>query len=143
MATPSDTSALNGRAGPFRIDWPRSAGYFGGIGVAVALGVVDPPLGLFIAAVPFVKMLNSPEAKKPLRYVSQFLEGMAKPVGGDSEGTVTLARQLPGATTRGNGGKPRRSPGNQQRRRREPTALTSTRSSPRRASPRRTIQSSS
>ncbi|GAC1338089.1 MAG: hypothetical protein NVSMB29_03380 [Candidatus Dormibacteria bacterium] len=86
---------LVGRRGPFTIDWPRSAGYFGGIGLATVAGLVDPPLAVFIAVVPFIKMLNTPEASAPVRYVSQFFEGMAKPVGGDSEGTVTLAGELP------------------------------------------------
>lgn len=93
----SPDRGLEGRRGPFRVDWPRSAGYFGGIGLATVAGLVDPPLAVFIAVVPFVKMLNTPEASAPVRYLSQFFEGMAKPVGGDSEGTVTLARELPAA----------------------------------------------
>lgn len=93
----SEDRGLVGRKGPFTVDWPRSAGYFGGIGLATFAGLVDPPLAVFIAAVPFVKMLNTPEASAPLRYVSQFFEGMSKPVGGDSEGTITLAQELPTA----------------------------------------------
>lgn len=81
---------LIGRIGPIEMDWPRSIGYFGGIGVAVAAGVIDPPLGLFIAAVPFLKMLDLPRLPTLPRFVGQVFEGVAKPVGGDSEGTIRL-----------------------------------------------------
>jgi hypothetical protein len=76
------------RIGPLEIDWPRSLGYFGGIGLAVGLELIDPPIGLFIAAIPFLKMLNLSPAEFPPRFVGHLLEGMAKPVGGDSEGTI-------------------------------------------------------
>ncbi|MGI8493094.1 MAG: hypothetical protein ACR2KC_06485 [Acidimicrobiales bacterium] len=72
------------------LDWPRSVGYFGGIGLAVAAGLIDPPLGLFIAAVPFLKMLDLPGLPNLPRFVSQVFEGVAKPVGGDSQGTVRI-----------------------------------------------------
>jgi hypothetical protein len=77
-----------GRVGPVEVDWPRSLGFFGGIALAVGAGLIEPPLGLFIAAVPFVKMLDLPRLPNQLRFVGQVLEGVAKPVGGDSEGTV-------------------------------------------------------
>ena len=80
--------ALVSRIGWLEIDWPRSLGYFGGITVAVGLELIDPPIGLFIAAIPFLKMLNLSRAEFPPRFVGHFLEGMAKPVGGDSEGTI-------------------------------------------------------
>ena len=76
--------------GSLEVDWPRSLGFFGGISLAVAAGVIDPPLGLFIAAVPFIKMLDLPRLPEELRFVAQILEGVAKPVGGDSEGTVRV-----------------------------------------------------
>lgn len=78
------------RLGPLELDWPRSVGYFGGVGLAVAAGLIDPPLGVFIAAVPFLKMLDLPKMPSLPRVVGQVLEGVAKPVGGDSEGTVRL-----------------------------------------------------
>jgi len=81
---------LSSRIGPVEIDWPRSVGYFGGIALAVAAGVIDPPVGLFIAAIPFIKMLNRPKAPLPARVVAQVLDGAAKPVGGDSEATIQL-----------------------------------------------------
>jgi hypothetical protein len=81
------------------IDWPRSIGYFGGIGLAVAFEIIDPPLALFVAALPFLKMLNRPDARRPVRVVSQFLDGMAKPVGGDATSTVRLTTAAPLART--------------------------------------------
>src|SRR5437588_7011036 len=47
---------LVSRIGSLEIDWPRSLGYFGGIAVAVGLELIDPPIGVFIAAIPFLKM---------------------------------------------------------------------------------------
>jgi len=85
-----DEPGLVSRVGPVEIDWPRSLGYFGGTAIAVAAGLIEPPLGLFIAAVPFLKMLDLPHLPNRFRFVSQVFEGVAKPVGGDSEGTVRL-----------------------------------------------------
>lgn len=78
--------------GPVTVDWPRSIGYYGGIGLAVAAGAIEPPLAIFIAAIPFLKMLNRPTAPKPVRFVGQVLDGAAKPVGGSSEATIELER---------------------------------------------------
>lgn len=80
--------ALVSRIGSLEIDWPRSIGYFGGIALAVGLEMLEPPIGLFIAAVPFLKMLNLSRVEFPPRFVGHLLEGMAKPVGGDSQGTI-------------------------------------------------------
>ncbi len=82
------------------MDWPRSLGFFGGVCLAVAVGAVEPPLGAFIAAVPFLKMLDLPRLPGRLRFVSQVFEGVAKPVGGDTEGTVRIV------TARGSSGQP-------------------------------------
>jgi hypothetical protein len=82
--------ALVSRFGPLEVDWPRSLGFFGGIGFAVGAGLIDPPLGLFIAAVPFLKMLDLPRLPEQARFVAQVFEGVAKPVGGDSQGTVRV-----------------------------------------------------
>jgi len=96
MPTKEDRG-LTSRLGPLQIDWPRSLGYFGGTAVAVAFGIIEPPLGLFIAAIPFLKMLNRPEAPMPMRFVSQMLDGASKPVGGDTAATVELRRSdVPG-----------------------------------------------
>jgi hypothetical protein len=85
-----DEPRLVSRVGPVELDWPRSVGYFGGTWLAVAAGLIEPPLGLFIVAVPFLKMLDLPALPNLPRFVGQVLEGVAKPVGGDSEGTVRL-----------------------------------------------------
>jgi hypothetical protein len=81
---------LVGRVGPLEIDWPRSIGYYGGIGLALALDLIPLPIGLFVAAVPFVKMLGNRELPTPLNFISHVAEGAAKPVGGDGEGTIRL-----------------------------------------------------
>ncbi|MBV9381410.1 MAG: hypothetical protein JOY82_13830 [Streptosporangiaceae bacterium] len=81
---------LVSRIGAVEIDWPRSLGFFGGIAVAVGAGLIEPPLGVFIAAVPFLKMLDLPRLPSRVRFVAQVFEGVAKPVGGDSEGTVRI-----------------------------------------------------
>lgn len=79
------------RVGPLKVDWPRSIGYFGGIGIAVALDLIAPPLALFVAAVPLLKLLKRREAPRIERAIGAVLEGMAKPIGGDAESTVRLA----------------------------------------------------
>jgi hypothetical protein len=89
-AKADDEPQLVSRLGALEFDWPRSLGYFGGTWLAVAAGLIDPPLGLFIAAVPFLKMLDIPGLPGLPRVVGQVLEGVAKPVGGDSQGTVRL-----------------------------------------------------
>jgi hypothetical protein len=85
-----DEPGLVSRFGQVEIDWPRSLGYFGGTAVAVAAGLIEPPLGIFIAAVPFLKMLDLPHLPNRFRFVAQVFEGVAKPVGGDSQGTVRM-----------------------------------------------------
>jgi len=50
------------RSGPLDSAWPRSIGYYGGIGLAVAAGMVGAPVALSIAAIPFLKVLNCPTA---------------------------------------------------------------------------------
>ncbi len=93
-----DGPALVSQVGPFQIDWPRSLGYFGGAAMAVAVGVIDPPVGIFIAAIPFLKMLDLPRAPIPSRFLGQVLEGVAKPVGGDSQGTIRVVTPSKGAS---------------------------------------------
>lgn len=86
---------LTRRLGPIDIDIPRSIGYFGAIGTAVAFEVISFPVGLFIASVPFIKMLNSRRSRTPVRFVGHLFDGAAKPVGGDAEGTIRLADPTP------------------------------------------------
>jgi hypothetical protein len=79
--------------GPVEVDIPKSIGYFGGIGLAIWAGVIEPPLGMFIAAIPLVKLLNRPRATRPEQAVFGLVDGAAKPVGGDGEGVVRFTRQ--------------------------------------------------
>jgi hypothetical protein len=81
---------LTSEMGPVVVDWPRTVGYYSGITLALAFELIEPPLAIFIAAIPILKMLNRPKAPLPMRMVSQLLEGAAKPVGGDSSSTIQL-----------------------------------------------------
>lgn len=72
------------------IDVPRAVGYFAGAAGAVSLGLVEPPLGLFIASVPVIKFLTHRAAPGAVRFVGEVLEGGAKPVGGDAEAVVRI-----------------------------------------------------
>lgn len=95
MTTPRKDSTA--RLGPLEIDVPRSIGYFGAIGLAVAFELIEPPVGLFIASIPFLKLLQQRREPKPVRFVGAVLEGASIPVGGDSEATIRVApsRQSP------------------------------------------------
>lgn len=73
------------------VDWPRSIGFFGALGVAAALELVPVSVAIFVAAVPFLKLMDDPGASTPRRFISHLVDGAAKPVGGDSEGTVRWA----------------------------------------------------
>jgi hypothetical protein len=85
------------RVGSLEIEWPKAIGYFGGIWLAVAYDLVAPPIGLFIAAIPVLKLFKHPQQPWPVRFVSDALEGAAKPVGGDAESTIRLAVGTPEA----------------------------------------------
>ncbi len=76
--------------GGVKVDWPRIVGYYGALGIAVACEVIAPPLGLFIAAVPLLKLLKRKRASLPERFVGAVVEGAGKPVGGDADGVVRL-----------------------------------------------------
>jgi len=90
--TPRDQQGLTGRLDhSIEVDWPRSIGFFGALGAAVALDLVPIAVAAFVASVPFLKLLNRPDAPKPQRFISHLVDGAAKPVGGDSEGTVRWA----------------------------------------------------
>jgi hypothetical protein len=100
---------LTGRLGPVEIDWPRSAGYYGGVGLAVALEIIDWPVGLFLASIPLVKLLNRAALPTAVRFTVHVFDGMAKPVGGDAEGTMRLVRtprKLKRVTQRAVGARP-------------------------------------
>lgn len=81
---------LTSRVGLVEINWPKTVGYYGGIGLAVAAELIEPPFALFIAAIPVFKMLSHPIMPKPARVAGQVLEGAAQPVGGSDEATIHL-----------------------------------------------------
>ena len=91
IGAPGSVLAID--VGHVRVDLPRSAGYFGGLAVAVSVGIIDPPLALFIAAVPIFKALTNSVLPLPIRTVGEVLEGAAKPVGSDADGVVQLEDQ--------------------------------------------------
>ena len=95
MSRQPENRGLVARVGAVQVDVPRSVGYFGAVGLAVAFEVIEWPVGLFIAAIPFVKMLNRPKLPDSVRFVEHILDGAAKPVGGDSEGTIRFSDQQP------------------------------------------------
>jgi len=85
-----DEQGLTSQVGPVEINWPLTVGYYGGIGLAIAFDLVAPPLAIFIAAIPFMKMINRPGASRPTRLVSQVLQGVATPVNGDAPSSIRL-----------------------------------------------------
>jgi hypothetical protein len=90
-AAPEDRGLVS-RIGPREVDWPKTVGYYGGIGLAVAFELIEPPLALFIGAVPLLKLLKQPRDPLLVRVVADVAEGAAKPVGGDAESVVRVAQ---------------------------------------------------
>jgi hypothetical protein len=86
-------NVLEIQVGTVEIDVPRSVGYFGGLVAAVGLGLIEPPLALFIAAVPIFKALTNTAFPTPVRALGEVLEGAAQPVGSDAEGVIELKDQ--------------------------------------------------
>jgi hypothetical protein len=86
-------NVLEVQVGTVEVDVPRSIGYFGGLAAALGLGLIEPPLALFIAAVPLFKALTNTDLPRAVRVVGEVLEGAAKPVGSDAEGVVQLRDQ--------------------------------------------------
>jgi hypothetical protein len=86
-------NVLEVRVGTVDVDVPRSVGYFGGLAAVVALGWIEAPLALVIAAVPAFKVLTNSVLPRPVRVIGEILEGAAKPVGSDAEGVIHLNNQ--------------------------------------------------
>lgn len=82
--------ALNGRVGPVRVHWPSTIGYYGGVGLALAAGMIEWPVAVFIGAVPVVKMLKDETTPTPFRFFVDMFQGAAKPVGGDGDSMMEL-----------------------------------------------------
>ena len=91
VGTPGNVLQI--QVGTLELDVPRSVGYFGGLAAGVALGLIEPPLALFIAAVPVFKALTNTALPEPVRALGEVLEGAAKPVGSDADGVVRLKDQ--------------------------------------------------
>jgi hypothetical protein len=91
VGTPGNV--LEVKLGTVEVDVPRSVGYFGGLAAAVGVGMIEPPLALFIAAVPVFKILTNSALPRPVRAIGEVLEGAAKPVGGDAEGVIQIEDQ--------------------------------------------------
>ena len=85
-----DNDVLVTRTNRVEIDWPQLVGYYGGIGLALAAEILDPPLAIFIGAIPLIKMLKRPGASRPTRVVAQLLEGASVPVGGSAEAAIRI-----------------------------------------------------
>jgi hypothetical protein len=81
----STSAVLQIRVGVVNVDVPRLIGYYGGAALAVSLGLIDPPLGVFIAAVPLLKLLTHRGLQLTAQFVGVLMEGASKPVGGDTE----------------------------------------------------------
>jgi len=92
-------SVLTVDVGRVSVDVPRSVGYFGGLAAAVGLGLIEPPLAAFVAAVPAFKALTNSVLPTAVRAAGELLEGAAKPVGSDAEGVVALKHQRHAETT--------------------------------------------
>ena len=86
--------ALSGRVGPVRVHWPSTIGYYGGVGLALAAGMIEWPVAVFIGAVPVVKMLKDETTPTPFRYFVDMFQGAAKPVGGDGDSMMELDRSV-------------------------------------------------
>jgi hypothetical protein len=86
-------NVLEIEVGSVEFDVPRSVGYFGGLAAALGLGLIEPPLALFIAAVPAFKVLTNSALPVAVRIVGEILEGAAKPVGSDADGVIQLVDQ--------------------------------------------------
>ena len=91
-------NVLEVEVGTVKVDVPRSVGYFGGLPVAVGVGLFEPPLALFIASVPLFKPWTNTGRPKAVRVVGELLACAAKPVGSVAEGVIQLQDQQLSAT---------------------------------------------
>jgi hypothetical protein len=98
---PPEEQGITSKVGEVEIDWPRSLGFFGALGAATALELIPIPIALFVASVPFLKLLNRPNAPKASKFFSEIVAGASKPVGGDSEGTIHWSKSAQRINRRG------------------------------------------
>jgi hypothetical protein len=83
------------RLGPLELDWPKTVGYYGGVGIALVCDLIAPPLALFIAAIPVLKLFKTPAQPGLLRIAADTLEGAARPVGGDADAIIRVVSDGP------------------------------------------------
>lgn len=134
-------NVLEIQIGTVEVDVPRSVGYFGGLAAAVGLGLIEPPLAVFIAAVPLYKALTNTVLPRPLRVIGEVLEGAAKPVGSDADGVIQLEDQQKVRTNAVNAReltRAGRSATSSSSRRRAPASRSSAARAAKKASPKRT-----
>ena len=87
---PPEERGMVSQFGPIEVDWPRTIGYYGGVALAVAFELIEPPVGIFIASIPLIKMLSRPKASQPVRFASEMLQGAAIPLNGDAEASIRI-----------------------------------------------------
>ena len=90
---------MSRKIGPMEIDVPRTAGYYGGVAAAVAFGLIEWPVAIFIGAIPMIRLMRGRRLPGPVQFAVHLLDGAAQPVGGDAEGTLQLNR-MPASVTR-------------------------------------------
>lgn len=73
-------NVLEVQVGALQVDVPRSIGFYGSLAAAAGLGLIEPPLALFIAGVPLYTMLTHTALPRAVRAVGEVLEGAARPV---------------------------------------------------------------
>jgi hypothetical protein len=91
--TPRDRREVTGNVGhdnQITVDWPRSIGFFGALGVAAALELVPMSVAIFVAAVPFLND-GRPRRKHTAQIHQSPRRRRRQARRGDSEGTVRWA----------------------------------------------------
>lgn len=86
----SEDQGMVSQFGPIEVNWPKTIGYYGGVALAVGFELIEPPVGLFIASIPLIKMLSRPKFAQPLRFASQVLQGASIPLNGDAEASIRI-----------------------------------------------------
>ena len=81
------------RLGPLEVDWPKTIGYYGGVGIALVCDLIAPPLAFFIAAIPVLKLFKAPAQPGLLRIAADAMEGAARPVGGDADAIIRVVQK--------------------------------------------------
>jgi len=75
-----------------QVNWPRAIGYFGILGLATALEVIEPPIALFIGALPFIKLVEQSPVPHPIEEGAGVLVGAGQATGTSPEGTFQVSK---------------------------------------------------